>query len=300
MGKTFGCLTVLAEAVINSAFNNYELIHDDAEHRDNFDTEYLFGDKVADRIKPPGGYDKDGEPLNSSTVEDFQTYIYKLLKKEKPFIYVLDCMDSLDADADIKKFEDTITAREKGKTEAGTYGTGKAKANSDTLRRIKKMIRDTNSLLIVISQTRDNIGFGFAEKTRSGGRALKFYSTHEMWQTIKSTEKKSKRPIGVQSIIKIKKNSLTGKIREVPITIYYDYGVDDVGANIDWLVSEKVFKKPKNSSTITADNFGFKGSKEKLIQYIEDNNLERRLKREVQKQWDKIEDSLKSKRKRKY
>jgi len=295
-GKTFACLTALAESAIRKDFDSYHLIYDDAEHRNSFDMEYLFGKEIAQRIQPPDGFDTDKKPINSSTIEDFQNHIYKLLKKEIPFIYILDSMDSLDAEADIQKFEKKMNAKKEEKV-AGNYGMAKAKANSELLRRICGMIEKTESLLIVISQTRDNIGIGFAEKTRSGGRALKFYSTHECWMAVVKTLKKGSRPIGVRTRIKIKNNSITGKIREVEFPIYYDYGIDDIGSCLEFLIKEE---KIEQNSKQTYSILGHSGTIPSLIKKIEHYNLEKDLRNLTEQAWHEIEEDLKLKRKPKY
>jgi hypothetical protein len=152
--------------------------------------------------------------------------------------------------------------------------------------------------VIVISQTRDNLGFGFTSKTRSGGRALKFYSSHEMWLSIKETFKKKKREIGIGANAKISKNKLTGKRRDVDIPIYYDYGVDDISANIDFLVDEGHWIKEGN--TIQAKDLDIVGTKATIIKGIEDQMLEQEVQKIVGTQWKIIEEDLRLGRKRRY
>jgi len=305
-GKTFLALTILAEFVHNSDFDDYELVYDDAEHRNSFNVSKLFGKKFNSRVVPAFGYDDDNQPINSETLEDFQDSIYDRLDSGKKCVYILDSMDSLDSEDDIDKYEDQMKSRQKKRkglksaTVAGSYGMKKAKSNSETLRRICGKISKTNSLLIIISQTRQNIGIGFAEKTRSGGTALKFYASLEIWLAVVEKIKKLKMQIGVYTRARIKKNSITGKIRDVDFPIYYDYGVDDVKSCIDYLISTGVFVKPKGKSVINAEPLGVEFTIEKLIRYIEENNLENKLKKICQDTWLDVEDSLKTNRKKRY
>jgi recombination protein RecA len=127
------------------------------------------------------------------------------------------------------------------------------------LRVTAREIKSKEALVIVISQTRDNLGFGFTTKTRSGGRALKFYCAHEMWLSVKEPIKKRKTQIGIHANLKISKNKLTGKRRNIDIPIYDDYGVDDISANIDFLLEESFWKK--EDQTILANNLNLKGTK---------------------------------------
>ena len=223
-------------------------------------------------------------------------HVKQHLRKKKPFIYVLDSFDAVDADADREKIEDAMKKREKGKDSSGSYGTAKARKASDILRNIRLEIKKSNSLLIIVSQIRDNLNAGNfgSKKTRSGGRALKHYSWHELWLYLGKKE----RVIGVESMPKLGKNRETGKYRDGIFPIYYDLGIDDIGANIDFLLTEKFWEKGKQ--TINAGELDFSGTKAKLIEHIENNNLEIELQKCVQKCWTEIEESLKLNRKRRF
>src|SRR5690606_8689584 len=153
--------------------------------------------------------------------------------------------------------------RHKGEEEIGSYGDSKAKINSTRLRVVANRLRETGSILVIINQTRDNIGFTsrFQPKTRSGGHALKFYSRLELWLspggTIKKTVKGKQRKLGIKTNVKIEKNHITGRRRTVTVPILYSSGIDDVGANVDYLVEEGLWKERKG--VIEAPDFDFEG-----------------------------------------
>jgi len=299
-GKTFTALTMLAECANDPRFDSYDLIYDDAEHRNSFDVCRLFGDKFHKRVKPPGGFTKTGRPINSKYLPEFQDHLNDRFDKNKKMIYVLDSFDSLTTIEDEEQYEKEREARAKGKEVSGSYGMYKAKAASALFRQITSKLSETDSLLVVVSQTRANIGLGFSPKTRSGGAALKFYSDHELWLAVVETLKKSDTPIGVKSRIKITKNSVTGQIRQTNIQIYYDYGIDDITANIEYLMSQKTFKK-LTKATFTCPELDFKaGTKQSLVKHVEENDLEQALVDIVVDVDEAFEDSLKLKRKGKY
>jgi hypothetical protein len=106
------------------------------------------------------------------------------------------------------------------------------------------------------------------------------------------------RQIGINSIIKMGKNRQTGKIREATFPIYYDLGIDDVTACVEFLVSEGYWTKKK--STITAPEIDFEGTKQKIIEHIESNNLENKLYNAVYACWTEIEESLELHRKKRF
>ena len=306
-GKTFLTLTCFAEASINKQFDNHRLIYDDVEGGALMDFAKFFGQQVADRVEPPAGTKED--PEYSQHVEEFYFNLDTVLSAGKPCIYVLDSMDALSSAYEQKKFVEKKKASEKGTEAKGDYGDGKAKINSSALRACIPKLRDTNSILIIVNQTRDNINAGLFEskKTRSGGHALTFYATLELWSSVGSPIKRAirgkDRVIGTTSHIKVKKNRLTGRNRSVYVPIYYEYGIDDVGSCVDYLVSEGTWKKNK-AGTITAAGLGDEDDlalkRLQLIKHIEDNDLVTDLRMLVQSTWHAIEKACSMGRKPRY
>lgn len=286
-GKTWQSLTCLAEAAINPEFDDYVFVFDDNEGGALMDMARFFGKEVLRRAQPPRR-DKDGDPIFSESIEDFYDHIDDLVKRGQKFIYILDSMDGLTSQDEEKKFEEQKAARRKGTKTAGSYGDGKAKKNAQGLRRLKRGLRDTGSILIIISQTRDNINAGpFGEKkTRSGGRALRFYATAEWWSShmgsIKKFVRGRTRKIGAHTVLKFQKNRLTGREDSVVISFYPSYGLDDVGSCVDFMVKEGFWTK-EGKKGIKARDLKVTLDREKLIAYCEDRK--ERLVEAVTKAW---------------
>ena len=308
-GKTILSLTVLAMAAHDPRFDNYHLIYDDVENANAFDMEYMFGDKTAERIKLPY-YNKDeGEREPSDDILDFQGNILDYSKSNEPFIYVLDSYDALSAKEDIQKLEDRVEAQRKGNKEpAGSYGMAKPRASSEILRAVNRRVKYSNSLLLIISQTRDAINNPYQSKTRSGGNALDFYSFHILWFSVASQIKKKERVIGNHAKVRMERSKANGKKnRVVDFPIYYEFGIDDLSSCIDFLIDEKFWHKPSNQQKIEAPEFGFiddgdkdnRATKEKIIQHIESNNLEDELVKITQNAWNQIEDEIRPKHRKK-
>lgn len=296
-GKSMFAKSIFAEIAQIPFFDDYRFINDDVENADDFDNTKLFGKKATQRIEAPYA-DAEG-PIPSDTIEDFHFNICDALDDGRPFIYVLDSFDALDAKQDQDKIESMRTARKKGNKVAGTYGMAKPKKASDLLRNICGKLKKSKSILIIISQTRENIDpMSFEKKTRSGGMALKFYAHHEIWLAMIGKIPKKDLVIGNKVRAKISKNKVTGKVREVEFPIYYDYGVDDIRSCVDYLVKNEYWSKTK--LTIDAHDLGIKGTIEKLVSQIEDQNLESEMKEAVGKCWHDIEEAVKLNRKGKY
>ncbi len=206
-GKTFLALTSLAEATIHPNFANYRLIYDAPERGARMDMKKFFGTKMPARL----------ENRYSETVEDFYYGLDDLFDEEKPFIYVLDSESSLSSKDEDDKRKEQKVAYHRGREAPGSYGDGKAKKHSSNIRQVIPKLEKSGSILILISQTRDNIGFGaqFNPKVRSGGKALKFYATDEAWFSIKGSIKKTvmgkPRTIGKVLQVQVKKNRDTGR-----------------------------------------------------------------------------------------
>lgn len=279
-GKTFLGWTLFAEMAQNEAFDNYSLHYDDVEGKFVVDVPKLFGSGTLERVTMEA----------SGTIEDFDRRIRELFKVGRSFAYVLDSFDALS------------DREEMAKDELKRDYPAKPRLASEMFRKICRDLRGQESLIIVISQTRDKIGVTFGEKkTRSGGKALGFYSMHELWLAVKAHERRKDMEIGIHGVCKVKKNHLTGKLRTFDFFLYYDYGVDDVGSCIDWLVQWGFWKKGKGESRIdTGGDFGVM-TREKLILDIESSDGKRRkLPVVMVDSWRQLEDSIKTGRKPRY
>ncbi len=325
IGKTLQVKTCMAEIAHNPDLIEYDIIDDDVEHGTGFDIAKMFGQKTADRIKAPR-YDDEEIPIYSDTVEDFIDNLYIRLKKKVPFLYALDTYDELTDKSEQKLVEDNIKIREKNREkvegkeskEKDTYGQEKNREFNRALRLCKSKLMETQSSLIVVSQVRDNLNaprFGnkLSKIRRNGGYALKHCSWHEIWlvpiEMIKRGPEGRVREVGAWVEAIITKNRTTGKMRSVEFPIYYDYGVDNIEACIDFLVTSKFWKKNSKGVLSASRPFDFdlkwpaeSGTvgRHEMIKAVEDKNLEIRLYETAQKAWLEIEESLKIDRKSKY
>lgn len=309
-GKTVFTVGCMAEASINPQFKHYDLIFDNTEDGALMPVEKFYGPALAKRMQPPRVV--DGQPVFSETVEQLFFHLDDRLEKAektgKPFIYLQDSVDSLDTKYAEEKFQEKKTEDRGGKKAAGDYGDGKAKIISQSLRRVVGRLRKSGSILILLSQTRDNpAALAFQpKKVVAGGRALKFYAQWQLWSSLGKEIKKeihgTERQIGITSRISIEKNRLTGKEWVVELPIYWSFGLDDVGSCVDYLCDEKRFKiDAKNKSMITeCADFNFKGKREELIQKINNENLESELRNIVTETWKEVEQACTVKRKNKY
>lgn len=303
-GKSFLSLTCFAEATLHPYFEGYRFIYDDVERGALMDKVRYFGEEAARKIELPS---KQGA---SRTLEEFYWNLDDALEEGKPFIYVLDSMDSIPSVEDMASFKENKNAGRKGKEAQGTYGTSKAKRNSSDMRLMMGRLEESKSILIVIAQTRANIGFTskFKPEVRSGGISLTFYATMELWTSIKerlqAKYKGHKIKNGIISQIRVKKNRIQGREPVVNIAIMDDSGIDDVGSMIDFLVEFKHWKftgeEDSDAKMITAHDLSLSGKRETLINKVQTSNREGELRTIVQGVWKEIEDACRVERKRRY
>jgi len=317
-GKTILAMSGEAEASILPEFDEYDLIDDDVEHADDFDVSKIFGKRLAKRIQSPRIV--DDEPINSDTIDDFKDNILRRLKSKTPFVYVLDSVDSLTDNSEIKKAEEDLKARDKARkagedTEdsAGSYNMIRQKKMSENLRMVKKKLWDAKSPLILISQVRDKVGAQrFQEKeSPGGGRSIEFYCSHriklKVIEHIKSSVYENLE-IGVKVNAEVIKNKLTGKRRSATFCIYYDYGIDDVGSMVDFIIDNDHWKPAKAKAASEDEDTGRKkkaGGKvvahelcdtpmyrKELANFIRENGLRRRVQKIAGKVWAAREEAI--------
>jgi len=311
-GKTFLCLSMLAEAFYMGKSGlykdyampdlpKYRLIFDDSEFANSFNMVKLFGPEFAKALEGP---DPDDPTKFSTTIEEFEINLWNALEDGRPFIYLQDSFDAIDSEVEKAKSSDNRDKRKKGQEAKGTFAATKQKTASRLFREITNELSKTKSFLNIISQTRDNLSvMGFQTKYRAGGKALKFFSSIESWLTYTGSIKKDVRgkkyEIGVNARVKFGKNKYTGKRREPEFSIYYDYGIDDIGSCVEFLTKNNHW--PKKKQTIVAKGLGIEGTKPKLIERIEKKStLKLKLFEQTQQCWNDIEESLKLDRGRKF
>jgi RecA/RadA recombinase len=300
-GKTYFIQQLFAEAAHDENFDDYDLIFDEPEDGALMDRAELFGEVTEERVRPP--FMIDDETWGSSeTVEEMYSRAKKAFKNG-PCIQAVDSMDALTSLAELKKSEKIADAIEDEADTKGIMSDGKAKVNSMMLRQIMKPMKKHGSLLFIISQTRDSVGQLFSTKTRSGGKALRFYATTEIWFSIKKplkrTIKKKEREVGNIIQISVKKNRNSSQCPTIEVPFLHDYGFDDIGCCIGFLVDNGHWK---GDNKIVCPEFSSKPvARTDLIKYIEEKSARHdKLRVIVGEVWNEVREATKPKRKKRY
>ena len=234
VGDSSSGKTLLAWEIIASAVHRYKgklkKILNDAEYGNTFDPELMYGIKMA-----------EDEIIHSRTVEDMFCH-YKLwleeLQPDDVGIYIVDSLDGLTSEENEKRAEDRVKVYSGTKKKMeGSYQMGAAKfLSQEFFKGVTEATSKKNVLLIIISQTRQNIDpFSFEDKVRSGGEALNFYAHTCLWLANIKKFKKKELVYGVYVRAKTKKSKTPRPYRVSEFPILFDYGIDNIGANVDFL-----------------------------------------------------------------
>lgn len=289
-------LTMYAELVNDKRFDNYELIYDETEAAMFFDLS-AFGEKI-NRIR----FD-----IRSRTIQDWSQNLmglFNLGKKDKrkkdeglqSIIHVTDSFDALSTDSDLEDM----------RPKKGGFRVEKPLVASATFPKLCQAMEASKSLLFIISQTRSSLAMFGNPESRSGGRAIDFYESHEVWlrksTPIKKEIKRSEKDfvIGNKILLDVKKNKLVGKRRSVEIDVLDNYGIDDIGSCIDWLNKYGFWGIDKKVIDTCGDLELPKAKREELVKIIEEQNMEKDFRKIVAECWHEVEEELKLDRKRKY
>jgi hypothetical protein len=182
-------------------------------------------------------------------------------------------------------------------------GMRRAKEFSEQLRKTARILAQKNYLMVCSNQVRVNTDAGpYGQKyTTPGGEAIGFYSSLRL-RTLKPEKLKAKvkvagkevvRVIGVEVQVEVFKSSIWKPYRIAPVTIIFDYGIDDVRANLQFL---------KDYSKVTqycVEGQVLSNSLEEAIALVEQDGLEWKLREEVIDLWESIEARFESSRKAK-
>jgi RecA/RadA recombinase len=285
--------TVLALEEAFWFFNNIQKIKSKVfKPVKHFDIIYDIGEGVMDfPIRKMYGeeFQKKVQWIRSRNFEQMcRSYIKKMsaLRSGHALLYVVDSWDSfmsaksqtefiksVDNDTDLKGDYDLAVQKYASKKFFPTI--------------CERMDRNkTDATLCIISQTRANIGVTFGKKmTRSGGKALDFYTHQVLW--LREVEKKNKKKLGESRVYAIRcegqveRSKVAKPFRQAEFTILFDYGLSDLDSMLDYVYGPK------------ASSYSFQGQSFKdrlsIIAHIEDKGLEDVLKRKVERKWTNVE-----------
>lgn len=212
---------------------------DDSETGDTFDTTRLYGFDVHPPVRKIGKLTFH----DSETVEEMDGKLTNMINGIPEGSYGIYALDSLDGLADkTKKDKEAQRAKQQaaGKEvkDDGDFGAQIAKfLSQDFFRNKHKSLERKKITLIIVSQTRTNIGAAaFAPKKKTGnGDAMEFYCHTRLKLSRLSFIERDGTKVGAVVKATTTKSKTPRPYREIVYSVYFDYGIDNIGSNIDYL-----------------------------------------------------------------
>jgi RecA/RadA recombinase len=195
------------------------------------------------------------------------------------------------------------TSMEMDNDDGDKMGMRRAKEFSEHLRKCARIIADRNLILFCTNQIREKHDANKYERKdiNPGGKAIEFYSSlilrftsfSKIKKEIKIKGKKVFRVVGIEGTLEVDKSSIWKPHRTANITIYFDYGIDDIRENLTYI------KKYTGATIYYVNNTKLKQSLEESIEMVEELDLEKELKEQVITLWEEIEEKFTVDRKKK-
>lgn len=182
-------------------------------------------------------------------------------------------------------------------------GMRRAKEFSEEFRKCTVPVHEQNIILFCTNQIREKADAQKYERKdiNPGGKAIEFYADlilrfsgiKKIKKEFKFGKKEQKEVIGMEATIEVDKSSIWKPHRTAPIIIYFDYGIDDVRANLQYV------KDYTGESTYMVKDIKLNVSLDKSVAMVEEQNLEKKLKKQVISIWEEYDATTTLQRKRK-
>lgn len=195
------------------------------------------------------------------------------------------------------------TSIEMDNEEGDKMGQRRAKEFSEGLRKNARIIAKKNYIMVCSNQVRENQDAGkYASKVKStGGFAIGFYASlrlrasnpQKIWAERKVAGKPVKRCIGVETEFEVFKSSIWKPYHTAPVAILFDYGIDDIRMNLQYVkdfTSNTKYKVGDVELAVSLDD---------SIRMVEEQKLQRKLRKQVIDLWEEIESKFVTERPRK-
>jgi recombination protein RecA len=192
------------------------------------------------------------------------------------------------------------TTTEMDNEDGDKYGMRRAKEFSEESRKTCRVLAQNNYLMVCSNQVRVNMDAGpYGQKyITPGGEAIGFYSSLRLRTKVKEKIKEERRIagkevsriVGVEVQVEVFKSSIWKPFHVAPITILFDYGIDDIRQNLQFI------KDYTKMTVYGVNGEGLGRSIDEAIGAVENEHLENALKDEVIDLWEEIEGKFKQER----
>lgn len=193
------------------------------------------------------------------------------------------------------------TKLEMDNDEGDKMGMKRAKEFSEECRKTCRILTQRNFLMVASNQIRQNLDAGYygPKYKAPGGEAIGFYASlrlrcgnpTKIKRKVTVAGKELEKVVGVETEIEVFKSTVWEPFHTAPIHILFDYGIDDIRANLRFLK-----RMTKDTSFVVAGERLGK-SMEEAISAVEERGLESKLRTETIGIWAEIEERFRIDRK---
>ena len=229
-------------------------------------------------------------------IPDTVTEVFKWIRAWKPKPKNKKAINGIFADS----LAALSTDLEMDKEEGDKMGMRRAKEFSEELRKTCRILTNRNWLLVGSNQLRQT-GNSFGEKYKSpGGEAPAYYASLRLKTRLKQKIKKEKTingksyeaPEGILAEVEVYDSSVWRPYGKAEIYIIFDYGIDDIRSNLQYL------KRFHGTDKYTLDgDQNLYQSMNDSIKVIEEKGLEKELKEAVINAWETVQKAFQTTRK---
>ena len=209
----------------------------------------------------------------SSTVEEFVESVNKhavwALANQAPLLYILDSFDPLGTMRTKAEVGESLDVKESMKDTLDV-----AHIIRQKIRKIIQLLITTDTTLLIVSHATMKIGVMFGDKLdTTGGTAIKFYSSQRpRLSQAGKIENKQGRFIGVNLKLFMKKNKVARPFRSATFPFYFESGIDDMEACVDFL-RENSKEVGTGKSWLCPGTENSFNSRDELVDFIYENEL---------------------------
>ncbi len=236
---------------------------------------------------------------HSPTIEHFCNWTVNILTDNKgkydTILLILDALDRLDNARELKKDKKKGMEQQDYKVGIPTMLSKFFHAENT------KLIKESNCILHIVSQIRDNVGRKPWEKkyVRSGGNALDHAASIIYWLYQKGEMKHENGMIqGFEIEIDVEKNHAALPSRTTRFNILKGYGIDHIGSAIDFAIENEIIVPAGSWYNIGGEKVQ---GQDKIAPLLEESTeLYDNLLIQIQEKWNSMEEEAKIKRKPKW
>jgi len=256
----------------------------DAEHSFDFSRAPLFGLDCGNDLLWRLWHPKTLEELFDESVQNAVELCLTDEMLGKTHAMAVDSLSSLPSGAEVD-----------AKLDEPSYGTVKARRLSTAFRVWSSRIYDANLAVIFVDQVRAQIGqrtYGPPGYDASCGQALKFYTaTRVLLKPGKIIKNAHGVAIGLWVDFDVTKNKVASPRRRGAIRLLYDYGIDDLGSNLQFLKEPEAIcgEKKDRGAKAQARFYEVGGRKFRSLSeathFVESESLEKSVQQLVVTKW---------------